>query len=144
MEKIKQYIEGQKGRSIITTLIILLSCISSFILGRLSKSSLSPGIKIEYPDIRLIERDIHQEANALEANRAINDLKSAQIGQSGQTSTSWVKSSRKGDYFASSKGKKYYPVGCSAGKSIKIENRVYFPTESEAERAGYEKSSSCI
>ncbi|MCF7863156.1 MAG: hypothetical protein K9L98_04090 [Candidatus Pacebacteria bacterium] len=46
-------------------------------------------------------------------------------------------------YFASKKGKKYYPVGCSAGKSIKIENRVYFSTEAEAKKAGYEMSSSC-
>jgi hypothetical protein len=49
----------------------------------------------------------------------------------------------KGEYFASSRGKKYYSINCSAGKTIKVENRIYFATSAEAEGAGYELSGSC-
>mgnify|MGYP001583426826 FL=1 len=48
-----------------------------------------------------------------------------------------------GNYFASSRGTKYYSLGCSAGKTIKEENRIYFATSTEAQGAGYELSSSC-
>jgi hypothetical protein len=44
----------------------------------------------------------------------------------------------RGMYFvASKKGKKYYPVTSSAGERIAPQNRVYFPTAEQAERAGY-------
>ena len=46
-------------------------------------------------------------------------------------------------YFASKKGKKNYSAGCSAGKTIKEANRIYFDTASEAQNAGYTLSSSC-
>ncbi len=47
------------------------------------------------------------------------------------------------NFFASSKGSKYYSEGCSGGKTIKKENKVYFDTKEEAEKAGYTLSSSC-
>ncbi|MFN4181158.1 MAG: Ada metal-binding domain-containing protein [Candidatus Paceibacteria bacterium] len=46
-------------------------------------------------------------------------------------------------FFASKRGKKYYSLDCSAGKSIKQENRVYFDTAQKAEAAGYSLSASC-
>ncbi|MBY0376736.1 metal-binding protein, partial [Patescibacteria group bacterium] len=46
-------------------------------------------------------------------------------------------------FFASNRGNKYYPLSCSAGKTIKQENRVFFDSASAAESAGYTLSSSC-
>ena len=46
-------------------------------------------------------------------------------------------------YVASSRGKMYYPTDCSAGDSLKPENKIYFKTSAEAEAAGYKRSSSC-
>lgn len=43
-------------------------------------------------------------------------------------------------FVASTRGKKYYKVFSSAGEKITPKNRVYFKTEGDAERAGYEKS----
>jgi hypothetical protein len=47
------------------------------------------------------------------------------------------------NFFASCKGKKYYTIDCSAGKTIKQENRVYFATGEGAKAAGYTLSSEC-
>jgi hypothetical protein len=44
---------------------------------------------------------------------------------------------------ASKIGHKYYSIGCSAGKTIKLENRIYFSTNIEAENAGFTLSSGC-
>lgn len=41
-------------------------------------------------------------------------------------------------FVASKKGKKYYPVFSAAGQRIAPANRVYFRTEEEAMRAGYD------
>lgn len=129
MEKIKQFMESEKGKDILTVAIVILVGLASFGLGRLSKETLSPGIKIEYPT---------QESNAIEA-QGINSYNSS------NTSIFFAKTQtvNSGNYFASNRGQKYYPVGCSAGKTIKQENRIYFATSAEAEKAGYTLSSSC-
>ena len=120
--KIKLFIESDKGKDVLVVIIVVLVGLCSFELGRLSKSSDSSGIKIEYEgEIVNLE---NQEANALSA---VNT----------ETNTSGK------NFFASSKGSKYYSLGCSAGKSLKQENRVYFDTREAAEKAGDELSSSC-
>ena len=123
MEKIKLFIkywvESDKGKDVLVIIIIILVGLGSFELGRLSKDSSTPGIKIEYPN---------QEANVI---------------SSADENLSDAKNSTSGNFFASSKGSKYYSISCSAGKTIKQENRIYFMTSEEAEKAGYMLSSSC-
>ncbi len=128
MEKIKQFIEGDKGKDILIVLIVVLVGLGSFELGRLSKNNDSSGIKVEYPD-----RQENQSANVVSAMQPTEN-----ISKTVQSSNSPNKT-----FFASSMGKKYYSLGCSAGKTIKQENRVYFANREEAERAGYTLSSSC-
>jgi hypothetical protein len=126
MEKIKPFlthcIETDKGKDILVIIIIILVGLGSFELGRLSKNDTTNGIKIEYPN---------QEANVVSS--LDQNLPNT---QNTQKSTS-------GNFFASSKGSKYYSISCSAGKTIKQENRIYFTTSTEAEKAGYALSSSC-
>jgi len=125
---VKQFLESDKGKDVLIVVIVILVGLSSFELGRLSKGSGSSGIKIEY------DREVNlQQASAISATNYSNIL------QNDKTS---VSPSGK-NFFASSRGSKYYPVGCAGGKSIKQENRVYFTTKEDAERAGYELSSSC-
>lgn len=121
MEKIKQFIESEKGKDIMIVAIVILVGLGSFELGRLSKENNSSGIKIEYPGQNM-ENGTIQTASVINSNVPENTDK---------------------NFFASSKGTKYYSIGCSAGKTIKLENRIYFATKSDAERAGYELSSSC-
>jgi hypothetical protein len=125
MEKIKHIItnslESEKGKDILTVIIIILVGLGSFELGRLSKESDSGGIKIGYPS-----QDTQQVANVVSISPEIqNSNFNGKI------------------FFASSKGSKYYTISCSAGKTIKQENRVYFTTGEEAQLAGYTLSSSC-
>lgn len=126
MEKIKQFInqtiQSEKGKDVLVVIIVILVGLGSFELGRLSKES-SSGLKIDSSDTDV---------------GAVPDVGIPQGG----SPTSGTPSSGK-TFFASSKGKKYYTTSCSAGKTIKQENRVYFATGEEAEAAGYTLSSSC-
>jgi len=124
MEKIKQFIESDRGKDTLTVIIVILVGLGAFELGRLSKNT-SSGIKIEYGT-----QD--QEASAISA------IDSSSVLQKTTTEKSTEK-----NFFASSRGSKYYPLGCSGGSTIKQENKIYFATREAAEGAGYELSSSC-
>ena len=128
MEKIKSFLESEKGKDILIVIIVILVGLSSFELGRLSKNNGTSGIKIEYPNqYEKVTTNVISAVN-------INTLNPKII----QNSNSAGK-----NFFASNRGTKYYSIGCSAGKTIKQENRVYFTTGEEAQKAGYELSSSC-
>ena len=46
-------------------------------------------------------------------------------------------------FVASKTGTKYYPPDCGGINRIKIENRVYFATEQEAQDKGYTRTTTC-
>lgn len=131
MEKIKHFIQSDTGKDLLILFIIILVGLGSFQLGRLSKSDIKPNIGIDYPD---------QTAQALKAVDSINQEKEEKIAESYEYKGVNLDGR---NFFASSRGTKYYPFGCSAGKTIKQENRVYFDTEEQAKAKGYTKSSSC-
>ena len=124
MEKIKLFLESGQGKDIMTVFIVILVGLGSFGLGRLSKNNPNEGLKIEYRD---------QGASGVLATES-----SQYVPQLKPDNTTTDKA-----FFASSRGTKYYPLGCSAGQNIKQENRIYFNTAEEAEKAGYSLSSSC-
>ena len=136
MEKIKQFfnqiMQSEKGKDILIVIIVILVGLGSFELGRLSKENSSSGLKIEYPSQ---EQSIDQAGNAISATE---NTKTPSIIPTIQNSNSAGKT-----FFASSRGSKYYTTSCSAGKTIKQENRIYFTTGEEAQQAGYTLSSSC-
>lgn len=126
MEKIKHFLVSQKGKDILTIIIVILVGFASFELGRLSNENSSGGLKIDYPG---------------QSNGTVEPLKTTQTSPN----TANVASASTGkNFFASSKGTKYYTISCTAGKTIKPENRVYFTTGEEAVAAGYTLSGSCI
>lgn len=45
--------------------------------------------------------------------------------------------------YASSRGKRYYPWWCEAGKSMAEKNIVWYDTAAAAERAGYTLAKAC-
>ncbi len=122
---VKQFISSEKGKDILIVIIVILVGLSSFELGRLSKKESNAGIKIEYSN-----QAMNQESNVISAVQNIQK----------QTKNTNVTTKT---FFASNRGSKYYSIGCSGGKTIKQENRIYFATREEAEKAGYELSSSC-
>ena len=122
MEKIKLFLTSEKGKDIMIVLIVIMVGLASFALGRLSMGPTDSGVKIEYPGSL--------------SGSPLNALKSPKIEPT-------IENTGKQTFFASSRGSKYYPINCEAGKSIKQENRIYFDTEAEAQSAGYERSASC-
>jgi hypothetical protein len=129
MQKIKGLLEGEASKDIMIVIIVILVGLGSFSLGRLSKSANPEGLKIEY---------MGQSANVVSSI----DLNETPGSGEQRDQTADINTTDKA-FFASKKGKKYYSLGCSAGKSIKVENRVYFKTAQEAESAGYSISTSC-
>jgi hypothetical protein len=139
MEKIKHFIVSEKGKDILIVAIVILVGLGSFELGRLSNESRTSGIKIQYP-----AQGTSQGGNVVSALEAIDNLPQSISVENAQISPIFQNSSSVGKtFFASNRGTKYYPLGCSAGKSLKQENRIYFSTREEAERAGYQLSSAC-
>jgi len=129
MEKIKEFVQSEKGKNILIVIIVILVGLSSFELGRLSKENSSSGVKIEYPNQTNNQgASVILSENALQANTGVSSI---------------ISNSNSKTFFASNRGEKYYSIGCSGGKTIKQENRVYFATKEDAERAGYTLSSSC-
>ena len=114
MDKIKSkaadWAGSEAGKDILTVLIVILVGLGSFGLGRLSKQALPQGLQVEFTG------EYEAEANIVQA-----------LAPSPAPS---------GGFFASSKGSKFYSLGCSGGKTIKQENRSYFNTRGEGESAG--------
>lgn len=134
MEKIKHFLQNEKGKNILIVFILIFVALISFMLGRMSKNSPNNDLIIKYGN---------------QPGLTINALKEPNLAKKTPDSTSLESLSYDGpdlkgrEYFASKRGKKYYPFGCSAGKSIKEENRIYFSSESEAQAKGYTLSTSC-
>lgn len=139
MEKIKQFIkhcfESEKGKDILVVIIVILVGLGSFELGRLSKENDSGGIKILSAQTGKYQ---NQDANQ-KASQAANVVSAA----SNMSKAAFDINADRKNFFASNRGSKYYTLGCSAGKTIKQENRIYFATGEEAQAAGYALSSSC-
>lgn len=117
--------ESDKGKDILVIIIIILVGLGSFGLGRLSKNTQNSGIKIQYPNKEA------NKANVIESINQIADIENLEQNSSSKT------------FFASSRGSKYYSINCSAGKTIKEENKIFFSSSTEAEEAGFELSSAC-
>lgn len=46
-------------------------------------------------------------------------------------------------FVASKNGSRFYPVDCKSSSRIKPENKIYFNTSQDAEKAGYALASGC-
>lgn len=122
-EKIKPL--GENG-DFLVILVVLLSSLASFGLGRLSVSSENEAGNTDSVIIQ-----------------GVNFIESGVEGSSVQTHQNEQKVSEKGEFVASKNGTKYYKEGCDGAKRILEENKIWFQTQEEAELSGYEKSSTC-
>jgi hypothetical protein len=128
VRKIKYFFEGETGRDVIVVLVIIVVSLVSFYLGRLSKTeSKNNDIKVTYETPR-------------EAQNAPNLVQNRVVETNVITPTS---TSEKGNFVASKRGKKYYPVACSAANNLNPANKIYFATVEAALSAGYTLAASC-
>lgn len=114
----------------LTILVIVVSC-TSFYLGRLSASG-----NASLPD------NTQQEATIVQGSTTKADRKQGTYSTSTLDSVS-EKVSPEGGYVASKSGTKYHLPWCGSAKQIKEENKIWFTTKEEAERAGYTPASNC-
>jgi len=98
--------------------VIVLVAVISFGLGRLSK------IREEKTPIT-IENAETGESKPLLTSNVDNEIKTDKI------------------FVASRNGKKYYYAWCESANVIKEQNRVWFATQAEAEKAGYQPAANC-
>lgn len=101
--------------------------IASFFLGRLS--IVDNNINTDY-GVKIIDtRDQQASIAKIEADPLV-DNDSPEIAKEKR-------------YVASKSGKLYYSLGCSGAKRIALKNMIWFSTKEEAEKSGFEFSSSC-
>jgi hypothetical protein len=132
MDKIKQYLKSDSIKNVLTAFIVILVGLGSFGLGRLSKGNSSSGLIVKYQD---------QTINTPSITEVTENNPKIYTDKTESTKTTQISTSK--TFFASKVGQKYYSIGCSGGKTLKPENKIYFATEAEAIAAGYEKSSTC-
>jgi hypothetical protein len=112
--------------------VVLLGAIS-FGLGRLSTMGTEGG------EVALCDAPGEQTATAL------STLPVTRTGVTLDSGTNMEQPAiiNKGTYVASKSGSAYHFPWCSGAQRIKEENKVWFETKEEAERAGYRPASNC-
>lgn len=117
-DKIKGFFMEGWGRELITLLLFASAILASFLLGKSSISEVS-------------ETPVLVTYTGVEPPKVQHNSVSSSSGGAD------------GGFVAAKTGSKYYPAGCGSVKRIKSENRVSFKTESEAQAAGYTRTTSC-
>lgn len=115
LEKIKHFISGD----VFTVLVIVLVGFSGFGIGRLS-------IGGEHKTPIMIE----QPASVALGVPTPQDLSQETLP-------------RGGGYIASKTGKKYHLPWCSGAQRISEQNKIWFNSKEEAEKAGYTPAQNC-
>ncbi len=132
--KIKTFFGSDNGRDLATILIVILVGIVGFSLGRLSITEKPGEVTIKLPD------------NSTMTANAYTGVYSKNTGTSTTQTASAINAingANGGAYVASKNGTKYYLTSCSGANRIKDENKIWFNSTSEAESAGYSKSTTC-
>ena len=118
------------GGELYLAAVIVLVAVISFGLGRLSK------IREEKTPI------------TIETASSMSDIDEKTNGagimlQHNSSTISSATSSSSKIFVASRNGKKYYYAWCESANVIKEQNRVWFSTKAEAEKAGYQPAANC-
>jgi hypothetical protein len=134
-QKIKGFLDSPKGHDLLIILILLATAVGSFMLGRTMRPKTSPVVIQTDPSLVLVSTEQALKAKST-GSPTIQNQTQAQMA-------SVATSTQKGDFVASKRGKRYYPVDCSGAKTLKESNKIYFQTAGEAEQKGYTLSDSC-
>lgn len=111
------------------TILIICVSLSSFWLGRISvHEKVEKGQDVQ--SATMVGGALNAKTNTKENSKI--DI----TGTGGEVVT-------EGAYVASKSGTKYHLPWCGSAKQIKEENKIWFATKEEAERAGYTPASNC-
>ncbi len=119
----------QDTEYVLAALIIVVS-VSSFFLGRWSVS-----------DTSLMAGDTPQEiTTSSEKSGVFEELRDTSLER---VDTLEARAVGVGEYVASKSGTKYHLPWCPGAGQIKEENKIWFKSKEEAERAGYTPAANC-
>lgn len=124
--KVKSWIESNTQDLYIAAVIFLVG-MASFGLGRLSV--LWPAkepIRMVNPETYGVNQGTEHTSNTRKEKAAISGVQIT-----------------KGKYVASKSGTAYHYPWCPGALKIKEENKIWFPTKGEAEKAGYKPAGNC-
>lgn len=161
--KIKTWVQSQIGQTIIILIVIIISNIISFSLGKSLNvpnsiktsdsnyySNKNPNNEEDTTDYSLSDPKIYPNGSLSAAvynasSKAQNGSTSVNIAINGEVgdpslNTLDLPTSR---YVASKNGRVYYFTWCTGGKNIDPEKRVYFNSAQDARVAGYKPSTAC-
>lgn len=133
ISQIKLWVKDNQGDIVLVIGIILIALIS-FGLGRLT----APQIVKEPVTI---EKSNFSSQSAAISNQLTGTTTEEVLEQGNTEITSQTPSNEKGIIVASKYGKKYHWPWCTWAKKIKPENQVWFKSEEEAKKAGYQPCS---
>lgn len=150
--KIKAWIQSPVGQTIIILIVLIVSNLISFGLGKslnkpineqdneysyIGDYSLSdPTI---YPNGSLSAAVYNASPGAQNGSKDVNIAQNREVGDP-SLNTLNLPTSR---YVASKNGRVYYFTWCTGGKNIDPEKRVYFNSAQDARVAGYKASTAC-
>lgn len=112
----------ESKRELYLAIVIVLVSVISFGLGRLSK--------------------IREEKTPITIENFASDITSTSSVAKLDATKAVAKKSEM-IFVASKNGKKYYYAWCESAKIIKEQNRVWFSSKEEVEKAGYSPASNC-
>ena len=127
--KLIKFCKDNNRELYLTTIIVLVAAIS-FGLGRLSK-------------IREEKTPITIENVGTSTETIVNTLNKNVIENKLEQNSSIISSNTQKIFVASRNGKKYYYAWCESANVIKEQNRIWFSTKDEAEKAGYQPAANC-
>lgn len=110
--------------------------LSSFFLGRISNSGQSDPIEHSAQLVTALSSTTSTSEPLVVARERM--ISTPQVSK-----TPTEKPQTQGAYVAAKTGTKYYLPWCGSVKRIKEENKVWFQTKEEAEKAGYAPASTC-
>jgi len=131
------------GGELYLAAVIVLVAVISFGLGRLSK------IREEKTPITIenvkenTETGESKSLSTSNVDKNIDKTNGAGIMLEHNSSTISNFPSSSKIFVASRNGKKYYYAWCESANVIKEQNRVWFSTQAEAEKAGYQPAANC-
>lgn len=132
MKNITDFLASDKGETLLTVGLILLVGIASFGLGRLSvleqeTHGHSAGVRIGVAPELVAETEPSIESDAIQI----------------QTGEASLETYSEGEFVASKNGKAYHYPWCPGAKQISEQNKIFFPSRSAAEAAGYKPAANC-
>ncbi len=124
-----------------TVVAIILVASISFAIGKLVQGNAAPSVSLHDDTEEVIApKPTHEDP---QSQAVANVTGAISKRNENDTQTAPVAAVSGGPIVASKNGTKYYSLNCSGAKRIKEENKIFFASAGDAQKAGLSPSSTC-